>query len=517
LSTQNRRGSGLALVLLVASVLAIMVATVGNNTMQHLQDTNTDLFTKEARYAAYAGLQAALVHLAVDRTWIPDPNPLEAPLPGNPLVSATVHVYNNYGGVLGDPSFTAPDGTEVPKGATYLLALGRAAGRTSQSQAVMLSMAWFGDSPLTMAAFAQERIVMTNSYTDAWASVNGTGTLRQKYASTVHAGKANVGTNALVQAIELNGSRVNGDVIVGAGGNPVDALRMDPTSQITGEATPEPETVRMQQFKPPYDPDLAADPGSTLSGSTMVVNPGDYTVLEAGPGMTVELAGGGTYLFKDALRLHGARLEISPASGPVWIYVGRELVIDGGSKVNSDDTGPDAITQSLSTSGVPANLRVMMCGDGTPTSKSTAVIDGSQAWMVLCGRKLEVTVSGGSELYGCVRASQITVTGSALHYDTTLASVSLSAEVAWTPDVTTDHPADDPNLVDVFPNINQPYEPPPDLGNTGETPTPTPTATPGSTPTDTPTSQQTPTPTPTHTPHYGGGGGGTGRTRTMLF
>jgi hypothetical protein len=119
-----RRGYGLALLssMLVLAVLIVVAARMTSSGSAALQLERADTESRQALYAAEAGIGDALYQLSLSSAWSSGFSNVSLPTQTAGLSLAySVTVVNNFsgGGVL-----TASNGTAVPAGRTYLLATG---------------------------------------------------------------------------------------------------------------------------------------------------------------------------------------------------------------------------------------------------------------------------------------------------------------------------------------------------------------------------------------------------------
>ena len=396
----------------MASVLVMMVAAVGINTMTHLQGTNANLYRKQAKHAAYGGIQWALASLAKDSTWEPSPKPFLLDLTGHKDVTVEILVYNNNHGALG-ANFRAPDGTLVPRGATYIITMGKAADQRSISTSAMSTLAFYGDELPTTALFADQKLELSDSMTDSWISFSENN--RHKYELSEHTSEATVGTNASESGVVLHSSRVLGGLLLGSGAQRDAALVALEGSSILGQTTTQTDLIRVQAHKPPEWLESRAEAELPAVEKGGALEPGSYDTVRAGKGETIRLSSG-SYYVRSSLSLDGARLVIDPP-GPVTLYVGGELKVSGGSRINPDDTGPDTVTAGASTSGLPGNLDVQMVGNGNLSVRPTfEMSDQSKAWMSVSGRTLAGAMNN-SELFGSLKGEVLQLKSSKVHLD----------------------------------------------------------------------------------------------------
>ncbi|MCA9792705.1 MAG: hypothetical protein KC910_12950 [Candidatus Eremiobacteraeota bacterium] len=157
----RERGSALLVVLVVMTILAGLLASVGASTVFHLRTASNSEERLRIEMAARAGLQHALVIL----TDQPDRSqPLEGTLANGHTYK--VEFINNNDGSLG-PTYTAADGTPVPPGHVYLVSRGQPVSPSSPTVGYS-ALAWQPPISLTTAAFGNDSVQLDDTVAKHW-------------------------------------------------------------------------------------------------------------------------------------------------------------------------------------------------------------------------------------------------------------------------------------------------------------------------------------------------------------
>ncbi|MGE0492604.1 MAG: hypothetical protein AB7S38_25540 [Vulcanimicrobiota bacterium] len=237
----RERGSALLVVLVVMTILAGLLASVGASTVFHLRTASNSEEHLRVEMAARAGLQHALVILSdqPDRT-----QTLTGTLAnGHPY---EVEFINNNNGSLG-ASYKAADGTPVPPGHVYLVSRGKPTSPSGQTVGYA-ALAWQPPISLTTAAFGNESVSLNDTAAKHWdgqrpppefippgqllgaasvaaaAAANANGGRPPTMRATAKFTKALLGTNSsAMDSLWAEGaSSIHGNVVYGEG-SPVTA------------------------------------------------------------------------------------------------------------------------------------------------------------------------------------------------------------------------------------------------------------------------------------------------------
>lgn len=474
---------GLALILSLVALLAMMTFAGGYSLVEHLGNATASDLTIKSRYAARAGLETVMNELGHDSDYTGNApgNRHVGTIHGSSHLSFEVAITNNSSGV--NP-ITSPDGQSVEPGSAYLSAIGRETlSGTQVAVAAMAGVAYKTRPNFNHAAYASGYMALLNSEVDAWESTSGSYSQRiSAFTSTPGSHrKATIGGYALAPStISLNGtSKLDGEVSEGPG-----AANQDPMSPHTTiapgvvvAANPKVASdvygTKVPKFVPPFHsasvgPGLTLSPppppsmGPPLPPPVVTVNPGAYGFLQVNPGMTVKLRSG-FYYFEDFMEVRNAKIELDLnfSGDPAVVFVGKEARILANSEVNKGGQAnelqlcftdkmvatssadyetalaaiwPSADAGSIATSKfTPPTPPGGMTTVPTITSVeySKLIVDNSELACAASGAGLEIGIMGHSELYGALMGENILVQGSKIHQDLSLRGVKLTSGGDW--------------------------------------------------------------------------------------
>lgn len=370
------------MVLMVGLVLAILAGSTHAQALFGLRQTNRYGANLEARYAAQAGFQVALSELKRDENFA---GPVDGSASYDPRLTYHVEVLNNATGVNPLP---APDGSFVPPGAVALTAT---AGRSPQLIVMSALVTREGSAPPFQAVFASSGIDMSMSSTiRPWGSV---------------AAPIQIGTNVVGGGdIELSmNSEIQGDVLLGPGGDPATAVDLAMGSSISGSITAATTaTVLAPQAPPPVTPPLASVDVSMAD--KLAIPPGAYSSIDVSTGSQLTLSSGVYYVDHDFELSLGTSLKCDITAGPVELYIGGDFDAASNSQIN--------------VAGPPDNLRVYLLG----SSPEVELSSNSTAHMVVYGPGASLDMSTNSTLIGAFVGDRIEMSmNSRLLFDTSLA------------------------------------------------------------------------------------------------
>ena len=215
-------------------------------------------------------------------------------------------------------------------------------------------------------------------------------------------GGGGVGANGNITA---SAGIVRGDAIPGVGGTTTGA------GVVTGSTAP--RTVPMSLPNPPYAEFLAASVTNnngnwTVAGGNVSYDAGKKTFSVTGGGKVT--FPGGTYFFTKFTITGGSTVEFT---GPSKVYDIGTFSSSGGSMSNL--------------TGLAKNLSVIVHPYSVPgytaaKSISSSISGGSTSILTYYGPQTDLTISGGSDVFGALVAKNVTLAGGmALHYDIALA------------------------------------------------------------------------------------------------
>lgn len=245
--------------------------------------------------------------------------------------------------------------------------------------------------------FGDEKVKVTGSVvTDSYNSTNGL------YIGTPPGTNGDVATNSISigergedKAIYVNGSAVvNGDLIIGPGGDTSRAISIVGSSVVTG--------TRQAATSVVPTPSVTVPSGLTNSGA-LTVGSGTQTLAA------------GSYLYSSVSVANGATLT---SSGPVKIYVTGDLNVDGGSILGSVNS--------------PPNMIIKVVGDNDVRFSGT----NNRLYAGLYAPDSDVTITGSATVYGGVIGEEVSLNGSGRFVlDEALSSAGASEQGITTIDV----------------------------------------------------------------------------------
>jgi choice-of-anchor A domain-containing protein len=251
------------------------------------------------------------------------------------------------------------------------------------------------------AIFTKEYLYMKSGGTVDW------------YNFDADDGSLKIGTNStLADSIVLqNNSTVNGDVVVGLGGNPDDVIR-DNGATVTGSTTTLTQIVEMPSVTVPEVLETSPSLG-TIKLSTTISSSGKYDNINLQGGKTVMIEGDVTlYIIGDISLGNSAELQIVEGAS-LTLYLGGDFEGKNSSCVNN-------LTQD------PQQLIIY----GLDSCESMVFKNGSDFYGSIYAPNAEVVMHNSSDVYGAVTAESFEQKNSAtFYYDASLRDVSTSDEL----------------------------------------------------------------------------------------
>lgn len=446
LSAQSRRGIALFLVLVQIAVLAIVVAALGTMALKNLQSTSSKSWQRQARHAAYAGIQASLAKLDSDPNWSPSAA-WSQPLGHGGELHYSVEVVNNVNNADGDVVL-APDNTWVPPGTAWIRSRGYLGEVGTYQTSALIALVSRARPVFDHAAFAQEKIELSNaSQVNSYrASV---GRTPQSGLGADAARLAHLGTNSSAGgAITISGtSWTDGNAYSGLGSNPVGVVAINSGSQLTGGKLTLEERKDVFRFHtslngtsgpavsiPAFTPagysfpwetaDMTGDQPrqAAYSSFEVRVNNPDWNVATNLFAGEYFVEGDLTFRSSGSFRssLHPTVVNVhANTEFPVIFYVKGNVLLDN-VKINT------VLPSSLPGSPSPRTLQIYTLTDG-----KTFRMNNSELHAVVGGRGLSAEIVNGSELYGAVIAGRVALDSAKIHYDSDLRGITLNGRSAW--------------------------------------------------------------------------------------
>lgn len=490
----KQRGTLLVTILWIVTLIMLMMATVGRDVSKSLHDDHREVYSARGRFAAYSGTQRVLARLRLDSTYgtagTYDPEALNEsfaggmycatfPHPTDPTLRYQIKVINRVGTsgttigahTYDDPTdrvkFKTAGGITIPGGQVYLMTQGYDASVPTNMRAFggSAGVALQQTSSFDYGAEGHAGLNVDSSEVDSWDRTSGQydpGKVIVDPTRFVSVATTNKVMSVKKAAASPVVSKIQGDVLVLPDVTTPIAVSYleDEDKAILGARKDLAAPRGLEQFKCPFDPpgqDGDVNKSNWPSDKTVTVKkrngteetytipatlePGNYNNLtfEPGANKTLTLTSGRYYFNK--IDMDSGEIKVDTSRGPVVVYVGEEMKVYGGAKINEG--------------GYPRDFQVYMCdeletevagelvdldGDGVPDTAlpasmekySTLSLDGdSRATMVTAGKGSVVTVSGKSELFGAAIGKLITLTESKLHFDVSLKGSSLGLQGGW--------------------------------------------------------------------------------------
>ncbi len=257
------------------------------------------------------------------------------------------------------------------------------------------------EGPFEAAIFTKEYLYMKSGGTVDW------------YNFDTDDGSMQIGTNStLVDSIVLqNNSSVNGDVVVGLGGNPDDVIRNNGAT-VTGSTTTLTQIVELPSVTVPESLESLPSLG-TINENTTINTSARYSSIDLGNSETVIISGDVTlYIIGDIALGNSAELQIAEGAS-LTLYLGGDFEGKNSSCVNN-------LTQD------PQQLIIY----GLDSCESMVFKNGSDFYGSIYAPNAEVVMQNSSDVYGAVTAESFEQKNSAtFYYDASLRDVSTSDEL----------------------------------------------------------------------------------------
>jgi len=413
---QKQWGNALIVVLLVASLFMGLTGALGTQLLTNLSATKHRLDSSAARYAAYAGLQHALFELKQNPAW--EDGLIGVPLGESESLGYTLEVTNNSAPSSPGATKTAPDGTVVPAGEVYLVAIGIVNERETTllhavtgnlaSNAPELDHAAFADTDLNFSMAAKSLSYDPDATTFSFQA----GSTKLIPSETKSNG--DIGSN---RYLDLSGASSVAGMVYSSSITP---------ATVTSTAAPPPsamQTLSNPIDVPRYSPPVAASnllqvDGPTLN-SPLPNRVNAYSALSLDDGETLTI-GPGRYYFPDGIEVSGT---LAAGSGvdhenPIVFYIGNDARFHGQACVNP--------------AGKSKNFQfyfVDHSDDGT--SQEFSMNGESQVFAAVVGDTAEGKFAGNSSFYGGFLGRSVEATGEAqLVYDESLQNEPLTVDAS---------------------------------------------------------------------------------------
>ncbi len=447
---QSRTGMALFLVLVQVFILALIIAALGSMALRNLRATSEKSWERQARFAAYAGIQTSLAELDADHRF-QSTAPLERQLSEDGYLRYTFEVRNNVDSGDGS-SVLAPDNTWIPPGTAWVRSKGFLAEVGSYETSALIALVSRARPVFDHAIFAEERIQIegssiVRSYSSALgftASASQPGSPRTQAhlgSNSVDAGAIQLASSAWVDGNAYSGlGSVPGAVVVGSS-HTGSSLQLDEEKQVFRFRTllPSPTSGLSIPWLNPAATHWVF-PWETHSEHTGG-NPdiprersySSYLVRTNNPkwGRATNLFSG-EYFVDGNLTLQSdfSSFKVKEVGGPTQIPVHANDEFPVIIYVSGNVTLNNVLVNNVGADGndpVPRRLQIYLLTPGS-TFRMT---NESVAHAMVAGKEVNVVVEEDSQLYGAVIAGHVRVSDSQVHYDTALTGVPLDGRTAW--------------------------------------------------------------------------------------
>ena len=427
-SAKSRSGSILVIVMLITVLLFSLTLVVGQDALQNMGSTSGTMDRKQARYAAFAGLQLALAQLnnTTDEHWA-SAAPVVMPgiIPGNPRLTFEVEIRNNiYGDIaasivpkgavkldsralFGDSGVTRKvsglSGTAIQYNPSFDQAvLSSTVSLVNGSQSIAFDFTKYTDRSQGVAmnatdtAAAQDSTwkkggkVVSNEHitVDTAGFINGDVSFQNETTTTGGILGGTAPTTPLIKTVHYSGERVT------SAGNTIPAARApyDKASATTDKLSFKGAPI----YNTWYDKD-GKKHVDLVGYQPVPLDPGPYNNITVPAGETMQLHKG-TYYFADTFTVNGS--VVLDGSGQVIIYVGKKMVVNSGGDVNFNGNPRDIQTYFTDEDKTPDPTDKLPLP--TTFSVSRLEMDGGKATMLVAGAKLRAKIDHSSRLLGAL-------------------------------------------------------------------------------------------------------------------
>ncbi len=453
-SARKPRGMALIVVMVILMVVAIVVASFGTLALENLKATSAKSWERQARFAAYAGVQSSLALLDQDPEFSTEE--YTAQLGQNGELRYSIEVHNNVFSQDGSATL-APDNTWIPPGAAWVRSHGYLGDVGSYQNSALIALVSRARPKFDHAIFAEDSIEIIGASTvNSYDSTRGYDNTASAPGSEARR-EAHLGTNSTsAGAISVgSGSWVDGNAYIGLDGQP-NTNFTNGGGTLTGDLLKLDEEVDLFTFHTPlenqhsigsssggpltipyFDPDTGSD-GSYIF--PWEVEPLDghlpqrmsfnsLTVQANNPtwDLATNLFSGEYYIAGNLAGKHndnlagGETLVVNVHANdefPVVLYVAGDIDLNN-VKFNTNE--PPA------TESNPRRLQIYSVTPGATFTLS----GGSELHALVAGKGLKVQVTEGSRLFGGIIAGKVTVRDSQIHYDTSVLGLAMHGRTAW--------------------------------------------------------------------------------------
>ncbi|MHC4395173.1 MAG: DUF7305 domain-containing protein [Planctomycetota bacterium] len=382
----TRLGSAIPLVLIAVIILSVMGAgliSLGFQSRAYAIRTTSEI---AARSAADAGLIKAIYEMN---------QKLEVkPWSGSTLPATTDEQLLNCDSTF---SYTIA----LNDGAYYIESVGTS-GQTQKTVTAALQL----NGPFEYAIFTENGIDLKNSAVVDWFNNDADDESLQ------------IGTNSTEpDSIDLkNGVTINGDVVVGPGGQP-DIVIRDAGATITGDIYTASETYVLTPVTvPEYLQDMPSQ--GTISNNATITNSAKYDEINLSNSRIITIDGDvALYIIGDVTLKNSAELrivdEVTNPDASLTLYLGGDVEVKNSGNINN----------------ITADSRKLKMY-GLNSCQSMALKNGSDFYGAIYAPNADVQMMNSADVFGAVVAKSFEQNNSAtLNYDAALRDVDTDDEI----------------------------------------------------------------------------------------
>jgi hypothetical protein len=389
----KRRGLVLPLAMLLGLIILGLGFALSSLARQQLVLAAFQIRSAKAQAAADAGLAVGVLALSASSTYTGTTTP--TPVAEGPE-TYLITVYKTGAAV--------PDGQIVPTGCAYVRSVGQTSGVTSRVNGAMVKLGGTSAGGL-QGVFVNSLMASGGCLIDSYNSSTG------PYAYGGTAATVMTNSNSAGSLQLLGSSVIRGAVTMGVGATvdkspaPYTVGSSDTIWQDWGSSYTSSSAMTSAMTLPPVVlPAAVGTTDLTINYLNQPFPPGNYrNVYITGGARAVFQAG--TYVVGNLTMDGGASLT-NPTGTPALVYVSNSVNLNNG--------------VSVSTSSVAAKMVQMYLMSGASYNQ----VGGASMTGVVYGPGASAIVSGGSNLYGSLTASSLSLIGSGdIHYDTALTTV----------------------------------------------------------------------------------------------
>jgi len=375
-------GSTLAMVMFLvafSTVLGVAVLAMGMQQRIFAVRTGEEI---EARCAADAGLTKALYDInqkLKTKPW----NDSTLPSATNAALPACDAVYSY---------------TITKSGSDYVITSTGTCGQAQKQVTCTLVV----DSPFDFAIFGNGYLWLAN------------GSTVDQYNTDPYTPTLKIGTNTTIKGwVQIAAdSQINGDVVVGFGGDPADVIKNQGTITGIQYAMSEPEILPSITVPASLD---ALPSSGTMKKNTTLTKSAKYNKIDLGNNETLTIDGDVSLYVTDKITL-GNQAEITIVGtnpeASLKLYLGGDLKCDNGSNINNQTKDPH---------------KVLIYGLDTCTKIS--LMNSSAFYGAIYAPKAEVINDNFAATYGSVTADCFSLGNKApFHYDASLRKATVNDE-----------------------------------------------------------------------------------------